>query len=141
MSDDVRDIDKKELIICGYPEINNYKPKNLQRTLTVNQFGASDTGKVEKIVKKRSELQYRISTLPGQSGAPIIMRDNDSLKIVGIHKGGVIEGYLNGGRVMTSELITTLKSEVKRMGATMFLVDPGQFEGLFTFSKQIVTQI
>ena len=74
------------------------------------------------------------------------MRDNGSLKIVGIHKGGVIEGYLNGGRVMTPELISTLKSEAKRMGAKMFLVDPDeispeqQFEGLFTFRKQVDTK-
>ena len=124
LSHDVRDINKKELIICGYPTTNNYKPKNLQRKiLIVNQFGASETGKVEKIFESRSDIWYQISTLPGQSGAPIIMRDNGSLKIVGVHKGGVIEGRLNGGRVMTPELITTLESEAKRMGAKMFLFD------------------
>ena len=69
------------------------------------------------------EIKHKTSTLPGQSGAPIILDDSGKFKIVGIHKGGIKEEQVNGGRIMTSELIATLKAEVSRMGAVRFLVD------------------
>lgn len=123
LSVDIRDVNRKELIISGYPKRGNYKRIDLGKT-TVNQFGLSETGKVDKVFKTRPEIRYRISTFPGQSGAPIVLKDSGRFRIVGIHKGAIPNKKdLNAGRVITAELVSTLKSEAKRMGARMFLVD------------------
>ena len=124
LSESIGQINQKELIILGYPAKDNYKPTTLQRkNFNVDQFGAAETGKVKEVLLEKGEIKHKISTLPGQSGAPIILDDQGKFKIVGIHKGGIKEEQVNGGRIMTSELIATLEAEVSRMGAVRFLVD------------------
>ena len=72
---------------------------------------------------------HGISTRVGQSGAPIILKDQGGLKIVGIHKGGrgknvnpsrALVATENAGRIVTPELITTLRREADKMKAVPF---------------------
>jgi V8-like Glu-specific endopeptidase len=74
---------------------------------------------------------HEISALPGQSGSPIIEIGADrSFSIVGIHKGAadaVIKGVkgektINVGRIITQDLINTLKQEATNHGAYPFQV-------------------
>ena len=112
LSQDISQIWDKELAILGYPEADNYKPTTLQRKhFDVHQFGAAETGRVRQISEERAEIKHQVSTRPGQSGTSLILNDNGSLKIVGIHKGGVKEEQVNVGRIMTSELIATLEAD------------------------------
>ena len=130
LSQNISQIWEKELAILGYPEANNYKPTSLQRkNFNVHQFGAAETGRFKKVTEEKAEIKHQVSTLPGQSGTSLILNDNGRLKIVGIHKGGIKEEQVNVGRIMTSELITTLEAEVKRMGAVSFLVDSQPVQG------------
>ena len=130
LSQDISQTWEKELAILGYPEADNYKPTSLQRkNFEVYQFGAAETGRVRQISEERAEIKHQISTRPGQSGTSLILNDNGSLKIVGIHKGGIQEQQINIGRIMTSELIATLEAEAARMGAVSFLVDSQPAKG------------
>ena len=58
--------------------------------------------------KEKVEIIHRLSTLPGQSGAPLICIDQDNkLSIVGIHVGAVrtkkegVKVEANVGRLLT----------------------------------------
>lgn len=83
------------------------------------QYGLSRVGKIGEIRETKGEIIHFISTLEGQSGAPIVMINKDnSIIVVGIHKGG-IETKLKGRRVLANvgrlidiELIMVLKREV-----------------------------
>ena len=43
---------------------------------------------IKKIKQPRGEMQHLISTLPGQSGSPIIDVSKKNPCVIGIHKGG-----------------------------------------------------
>lgn len=72
-------------------------------------------GKIVEVKKEKGELIHQISTEKGQSGAPIVLENEDhELQIVGIHKGGVKTekyGDANSGRLITSSLINIIKLE------------------------------
>ena len=80
--------------------------------------------------RERAELLHRVSSLPGQSGAAIILEGSGDRRIVGVHKGGVereVDGrkeQVNWGRVMTAELIAALELEARRMGSPASLSAP-----------------
>ena len=84
-------------------------------TLRAYQYGSTKAGRVVKVERERAELLHRVSSLPGQSGAAIILEGSGGRRIVGVHKGGVereVNGrkeQVNGGRVMTAELIAALE--------------------------------
>lgn len=66
--------------------------------------------------QKKARITHEISTEEGQSGCPIIeVGPNQTFSIVGIHKGSVKakvgeeEKTLNVARIMTKDLIETLK--------------------------------
>lgn len=69
--------------------------------------------------KEKKDIIYKLSTLPGQSGAPLLLIDKDqSFKIIGIHKGGVTvkdmkEDMFNASRHITLELIRELRKKAK----------------------------
>ena len=57
------------------------------------KFEASQHGMTheEKIVEQdvsKGYLFHKISTLPGQSGSPIVLEGENGQKIIGVHKGG-----------------------------------------------------
>lgn len=59
------------------------------------------------------KIDYKISTLPGQSGAPVITGN----KIIAIH-GGSDKSELkemNVGRLLTAEMLENIKSWVKHL--------------------------
>ena len=75
------------------------------------QFGLRKVGAVHSVKAESAELIHKITTYPGQSGAPVILNREGKLSIVGIHKGGVdalIRGKIkkfNSARLITSNLI------------------------------------
>ena len=42
-----------------------------------------------KIIRSKNQILHKISTKAGQSGSPIILVKNNSLSVIGIHKGGI----------------------------------------------------
>ena len=114
--------------IFGYPEQpTNYLPVDEKGSnWKAYQFGLAKTGQVLEVNSRKAELIHMISTKGGQSGAPIIMEDSQGkLLIVGIHKGGVKKSSLpvpaaNSGRIITPDLIATLKEETEKLGAIPF---------------------
>ena len=63
----------------------NYEPLNEEGThFRIYQYGLKSLKRVRKINKVNMIVYYEISTLPGQSGAPIVL---DSYYI-GIHARG-----------------------------------------------------
>ena len=78
--------------------------------------------------KEKGELIHRVSSLKGQSGAPIIkVEQNKELSIIGIHKGGInvkighSKTTANSGRLLTPELLEILSIGAKLMGAEPFI--------------------
>ena len=66
------------------------------------------------------KIKYNISTLNGQSGAPIICTDEQKNHyIVGIHKGGILYKH-NVGRLITPNLIEELKKQAIKLNAQPF---------------------
>ena len=55
----------------------------------MNQWGLIRSGCIELIDERKGKIQHLISTMPGQSGAPMILINDDKLSIIGIHKGAV----------------------------------------------------
>ena len=54
-------------------------------------YQAKSTQNNKKITlnEEKGELIHQISTASGMSGAPIILRNGDSLNVIGIHKGKI----------------------------------------------------
>jgi hypothetical protein len=68
-------------------------PKNIRRNNygeeKVSQWGYTRKGGVFGLGENEDEIFHKMTTLPGQSGCPIIeIGPKRSLSIVGIHKGG-----------------------------------------------------
>jgi V8-like Glu-specific endopeptidase len=106
------------LAIYGYPA-EKYS-RNTYGEEKVNQWGYTRRGGVFGLGENEDEIFHKMTTLPGQSGCPIIeIGPKRSLTIVGIHKGGrnaEIQGQkvkVNIGRLITSQLIATLEQKVK----------------------------
>ena len=124
----IKKINNDKIAICGYPSTDNYEPITLS-DIYVCQFGLKKTGCVLDFIEGQKALVHRISTLPGQSGAPIVLEDSrQNLAIIGIHKGGRrLEGDLrpsvNAGRIISLDLIAILRKEVDKMQALPFLTE------------------
>jgi V8-like Glu-specific endopeptidase len=54
-----------------------------------SQWGLTKSAKILEIKEEEAAFLHKISTLPGQSGCPIIEIVGDAYSIVGIHKGSV----------------------------------------------------
>ena len=80
------DKNKTALSIYGYPE-SKYDIKN-QKPVGVKQYGLTRTGNILDVYPEAGYMVHRISTEAGQSGAPVIMiQNNNRMIIVGIHVG------------------------------------------------------
>lgn len=57
----------------------------------MNQWGLTkDSNSISNIDHELSEIVHFISTFSGQSGSPIILRDEtDKIVMIGLHKGGI----------------------------------------------------
>lgn len=84
----------------------------------------SKKDRILEIREVQGELIHRLSTVRGMSGAPIICEDSTGkMTIVGIHVGAMvsrvdgIKKRVNVGRLMTSELIDTLKKAAVNLNA------------------------
>jgi V8-like Glu-specific endopeptidase len=77
----------KTLAIYGYPDEKYYQFDNYGEQ-AVHQWGFASSGKVADVEEEEGEIFHMMTTLPGQSGSPIIeIGPNRSLSIVGVHKG------------------------------------------------------
>ncbi len=65
------------------------------------QYGLSREGKVDSVDYESGAIKYIISTLPGQSGCPVI----NEVNIIGIHLGSKINNAYNIGRLITFDVI------------------------------------
>jgi V8-like Glu-specific endopeptidase len=103
------------LAIYGYPGEKYQLVSTLKIDLKAKQWGFTSSEKIVEIKEEEAEFSYKISTLPGQSGCPIIEIDGDSLYIAGIHKGSCFSTLngkkvpLNVGRMVTRDLIDILQ--------------------------------
>ncbi len=79
---------EKFLLIYGYPfdkSLANYQPLNEEGTyFKIFQYGLKRKKRVRKINKDNMIIYYEMSTLPGQSGAPIVFGNS----YIGIHARG-----------------------------------------------------
>ena len=96
----------QKLSIYGYPgsKYNSATKSAISGQVIVNQFGSSRAGRLLEKNKEKGKIVHQISTLPGVSGAPIILEVDKHLTIVGIHKAGVRSeknGIANVGRMIT----------------------------------------
>jgi len=74
----------------------NYQPLNEEGThLRIFQYGLKRAKRVRKIDKDNLIIYYEMSTLPGQSGTPIVFGNS----YIGIHARGNAKYNLNGGRL------------------------------------------
>jgi V8-like Glu-specific endopeptidase len=85
----------KMLAIYGYPaekySRNNYGEEK------VSQWGYTRKGGVFGLGENEDEIFHKMTTLPGQSGCPIIeIGPKRCLSIVGIHKGGKNNAEIKG---------------------------------------------
>ena len=77
------------LSIYGYPG-EEYRPMDKAGLkLSTSQLGLTKKERVVEQDVKAGSLFHKISTLPGQSGSPIILEGEDGQRIIGVHKGGV----------------------------------------------------
>jgi len=81
------EMDQKTTIsIYGYPDSKYEKKNKIPRA--VKQFGLTRKGYILDVYDEAGYMVHRISTEPGQSGAPIIKTDSKGrMTIVGIHVG------------------------------------------------------
>ncbi len=74
------------MIIAGYPAAyGNYSLYNKNGTLKiVNQYGLEKAKHIQSINSAKGIIYYKISTVSGQSGCPLVFGG----VFVGIHNGG-----------------------------------------------------
>jgi hypothetical protein len=74
------------MLIAGYPAaFGNYSLKDKNGTfLNVNQYGLEKAKHIQSINSAKGIIYYKISTVPGQSGCPLVFGG----VFVGIHNGG-----------------------------------------------------
>lgn len=82
----------EKICIIGYngKELHSSDPSDPYK-LTLYQYGLIRSNeRIVSIDTKEGVILHKISTVAGQSGAPIILIDqNEKMWIVGVHKGGV----------------------------------------------------
>ena len=76
----------QQLAIYGYPD---EKFKAVKNTESTSQWGLNKKLAVYQIREEKKQIVHSISTVPGQSGAPIIAVRGNELSVAGIHKGGL----------------------------------------------------
>jgi hypothetical protein len=91
--------------------------------------------RIVEVKEDQGELIHRLSTVRGMSGAPIICQDpTGKMSVVGIHVGAMVSRVdgvkrrVNVGRLVTSELVDTLRKAVIALGAEMFQVSSEEKE-------------
>ena len=93
--------------VIGYPTSQNTK-------MSYNPFASSNpVRKHEKGVMEsvdRHEIKYRINTVKGQSGGPVMVEDEDGeMVVVGIHTHAGLKVGVNSGLYFTNEIIEEIK--------------------------------
>ena len=67
------DIFQKKLAIFGYPASNYKKVDKFKNIESVQQSGFIEEDRIVEIDSERGVIIHTLSTLPGQSGSPIIL--------------------------------------------------------------------
>lgn len=66
----------------------------------------------------QSKIGYGISTLPGQSGCPVVMNNS----VIAIHVGGDKANF-NVGRIIDEALITSIRDWAGQLNVSSFNID------------------
>jgi V8-like Glu-specific endopeptidase len=97
---DLSDVNQvHEIAIYGYPaEERKYKDLRDRYGFELQQCGLiREKDIIENIDREQGHIYHKISTVKGQSGAPILLTDKTGkMTIIGIHKGGYKGGYKGG---------------------------------------------
>lgn len=101
------DFEDIKLGIYGYPndDCSNYTPHDEDETqIQLYQYGLTKTGYVHSL-EPPGCVTYSISTLPGQSGCPIVCNN----QIIGLHFGaGKSTQFTNMGKLITTQVLERL---------------------------------
>ncbi len=118
-------IEVAKLAIYGYPDINYSNIGEEEAIDTTFQSGFGDKDRFVEI-DKHEQMLHTVSTLPGHSGSPIILIDQNNkhfkYRVVGIHKGTITfqdkeNRKYNVGRIISFDLIEQLKQKAIDFGA------------------------
>lgn len=63
----------------GFPLLQNFNP--VMKKVLSNQI-------IKKVWEDNITLEHKASTVGGQSGSPILLFENGTWFVIGIHKGG-----------------------------------------------------
>jgi V8-like Glu-specific endopeptidase len=84
----------------------------------IEQYGLTRKNRIVSVETKKRKISYSISTLPGQSGSPIVTNE----KIVALHSGGGMDEY-NVGRLITHDLVKDIRNWSEELKGSQFAMD------------------
>ena len=86
----MENIKECRLGIYGYPQAKYNRVASLHEGDSVVQWGLLKVAAVQNINYDKEQIVHKISTMPGQNGAPILAIDSyERVSIVGLHRGGL----------------------------------------------------
>jgi V8-like Glu-specific endopeptidase len=65
--------------------------------------------------KDSHDIKQQLTTEPGKSGSPILVKRENKIIAIGIHKGGLPNSDYNIGRAITDDLLFNLVKWEKEM--------------------------
>ena len=68
---------------------------------------------------KDDGITYAIDTRKGQSGGPVYIKDDENVKLIGIHKAFSTKDKLNIGVLITGEIIAFLRRWASEMNTSL----------------------
>jgi len=104
-----------------------FQDLNTLPKLTVCGYNDSDTlmsHSNKPAARKDGILFYDIDTASGQSGSPLFEEEEDSIKIVGVHKGYSPRAKLNLATLITVEMVSDLYKLMLEMGVSFQVINP-----------------
>ena len=79
------------------------------------QYGLARKGRITVVDGVEFKMGYGISTLPGQSGSPVVVED----AIIAVHVGGD-KAQFNVGRIVDTSLLDSLCNWTEQLKAAPF---------------------
>ena len=110
---------------CAYPPDafgnvrsfeDNFKPLDASgKRMKLYQYGLAREGRITVISAEQSKIGYEISTLPGQSGCPVVANGN----YIAVHMGGD-KAQFNVGRIVDASFMNRLWKWREELNADPF---------------------
>ena len=85
----------------------------------LNQYGLARQNRAAVIASLQFNIGYGISTVPGQSGSPVV----DDNSIIAVHVGGADAKQFNLGRIIDEGLIKRTAEWVMQIDASLFSLE------------------